>query len=109
MKMVIVESPYAGDVERNLDYARSAVRDCLLRGEAPFASHLLYTQRGILDDEVPAEREHGISSGLELAKRADLTVVYADLGYSSGMIRGIRSATEVGRPVEYRFIMNKVK
>ena len=39
MRLVVVESPYAGDVEANLAYLRRAMRDCLLRGEAPFASH----------------------------------------------------------------------
>lgn len=55
MRMVIVESPYAGDIERNVAYARACIADCLKRGEAPFASHLLYTQPGVLDDGVPAE------------------------------------------------------
>ena len=43
---MILESPYAGRVEENVAYARAAVRDSLLRGEAPIASHLLYTSRG---------------------------------------------------------------
>lgn len=47
MKLVIVESPYAGDVKTNVAYARAAIRDCLMRGEAPYASHLLYTQEGV--------------------------------------------------------------
>ena len=47
MVRVILESPYAGDIERNVKYARMAVRDSLSRGEAPIASHLLYTQEGI--------------------------------------------------------------
>ena len=50
MKLVILESPFAGDVKRNTAYARAALRDSLLRGEAPIASHLLYTQDGVLDD-----------------------------------------------------------
>lgn len=45
MKLVVVESPYAGDVERNLRYLRAAMADCLARGEAPFASHGLYPKR----------------------------------------------------------------
>jgi hypothetical protein len=40
--LVVVESPYAGDVERNVKYAKACMLDCLHRGEAPFASHLLY-------------------------------------------------------------------
>ena len=50
MRLVIFESPYAGDVEANTEYARRCVRDSLMRGEAPIASHLLYTQPGILHE-----------------------------------------------------------
>ncbi len=59
MRRVIIESPYAGDVETNVRYARACVRDSLLHGEAPIASHLLYTQEGVLRDEVPEERRWG--------------------------------------------------
>jgi len=30
MKRVIVESPYAGNIKRNLEYARACVKDSLL-------------------------------------------------------------------------------
>jgi hypothetical protein len=60
MKLVILESPYAGDVAANTAYARACVRDSLSRGEAPLASHLLYTQPGILRYDVPDERQRGI-------------------------------------------------
>lgn len=53
MIRVIIESPYAGDVDANLTYLRACLRDCLLRGEAPFASHGLYAQPGVLDDAIP--------------------------------------------------------
>lgn len=58
MKLVIIESPFAGNVRENILYARMAVRDSLLRGEAPIASHLLYTQEGILNDDIKEERQH---------------------------------------------------
>lgn len=102
MRKVIVESPYAGDIEKNVAYARAAIRDCLLRGEAPFASHLLYTQPGVLRDEVPEERQHGIDAGLAWGAYADATVVYLDLGISSGMRYGIENAKKHGRLVVYR-------
>jgi len=102
MRLVIIESPYAGDVERNVRYARLCVRDSLLRGEAPIASHLLYTQGGILDDAVPNERAQGINAGLAWGKRADATVVYDDLGISAGMRLGIDAAHFAGRVVEWR-------
>lgn len=47
MRIVVLESPYAGDIERNTNYARDCMRDSILRGEAPIASHLIYTQAGI--------------------------------------------------------------
>lgn len=102
MRLVILESPYAGDVDRNLRYARAALRDCLLRGEAPFASHLLYTQPGVLADDDPGERQHGIDAGLRWGLMAERTVVYIDLGITPGMQKGIEAAHYQGRPVEHR-------
>ena len=99
-KFVIVETPYAGDVESNTEYARDCLYDSLFRGEAPFASHLLYTQ--VLDDAIEWERNWGIEAGLELAKRADLTAVYTDRGISRGMTLGIKAAEIAGRGIEYR-------
>jgi len=106
MRLVILESPYAArgrqSLEGNLLYARRAMRDCLRRGEAPFASHLLYTQDFVLDDSVPAERALGIAAGLEWGRVAQATVVYTDRGISPGMQAGIDAARAAGRPVEFR-------
>jgi hypothetical protein len=103
-RLVIIESPFAGDVARNVAYARAAMADCLRRGEAPFASHLLFTQAGVLDDTVPAERALGIEAGLAWGERADATAVYADLGISPGMQLGIARAVAARRPVEVRYL-----
>ena len=105
MRLIIVESPYAGDVERNLRYLRACLADCLRRGEAPFASHGLYTQPGVLRDEVKGEREQGILAGFSWRIVADATVVYTDLGISRGMESGIEDATSLagqGHAIEYR-------
>jgi len=105
MRTVIVETPYAGNfLQRwfNRRYARRCLRDCLERGEAPFASHLLYTQRGVLRDGNARERQHGIAAGLVWGQRADATVVYSDRGISAGMRQGIAAAEQSSRPVEYR-------
>lgn len=104
MKLVIIESPYAGDVEANIRYARECMTDSLLRGEAPYCSHLLFTQDGVLDDNIPEERMLGINAGLEWGKKAEITAVYTDRGISSGMRYGIESAEKNGRPIEYRSI-----
>lgn len=102
MRLVILESPYAGDIEANVEYARACVRDALSRGDAPIASHLLYTQPGILRDEVPAERQWGIDAGLAWKEVAHGTVVYTDKGITKGMEYGIEAAITHGIPVEYR-------
>lgn len=110
MRRVIVESPYnAGSGIRGLigrwlnrRYARAALRDCLARGEAPLASHLLYTQPGVLRDDDPVERDLGIRAGLVWGQMAEATVVYIDRGISTGMRLGIQRAITDGRPVEER-------
>lgn len=102
MKRVVIESPYAGNIETNLRYLRAAMHDCIMRGEAPFASHGLYTQPGVLRDEVPEERELGIQAGFVWRDAAEKTVVYVDLGMSKGMEYGVADAEKKGRPVEIR-------
>jgi len=83
VKRVVVVSPYAGDVERNLRYAKAALSDSLSRGEAPFASHLLYPQ--VLDDLDPAQRHQAMEAARRWIAAADTVVVYEDLGESAGM------------------------
>ena len=105
MKLVIIESPYAGDVERNIEYARAAVRHSLSLDEAPIASHLLYTQPGILDDNIPEERDWGIDAGLAWRAVAERTVVYKDYGITPGMAYGIAAARKAEIEVIYRSIL----
>lgn len=83
MKLVILESPYAGNVARNVEYAKRCALDCLNRGESPMVSHLLYTQ--MLDDTKPAERKLGIAAGLAWRGVADYSVFYVDYGWTPGM------------------------
>ena len=107
MIRVILESPYAGDVEKNISYSRACMHDCLKRGEAPYASHLLYTQPGVLNDDVAHERELGIEAGLLWGEVAEKTVVYEDHGITAGMKLGIERAEKAGRPVEYRKLVRE--
>ena len=114
MRKVVIESPYAGTswfpplrwLQRmlNIRYARKCMRDCLERGEAPIASHLLYTQQHILDDEKPFERQWGIDAGFLWNRHAEATVIYMDRGVSSGMKQGEENAREAGRVIERRYL-----
>lgn len=138
MRLVIIESPYAGgepadiineryaddfgavevrvyggsaigrdrehalqlaQIDRNVRYARRAMLDSLERGEAPYASHLLYTQ--VLSDANPEQRQRGLEAGWAWQSSADAIVVYTDWGISPGMQAAIDMATI---PVEYRSI-----
>lgn len=115
MSFVIVESPYAPkhpdperaavELARNLAYVRAAMADCFRRDEVPFASHALYTQPGVLDDTVPAQRKQGIEAGFWIAKafssaypNACLSAFYVDRGESSGMKLGRTHAYDLGLP-----------
>ena len=44
MKLIYVASPYAGDIERNTEFAKNACRFVMNEGYAFFAPHLLYPQ-----------------------------------------------------------------
>lgn len=106
---VFIESPYAGDVAANIKYARACLADSLRKGEAPFASHLLYTQDGVLDDTKPEERSLGIAAGQEFLACCDLSAVYIDRGITDGMRLGIEAAQKLGITIEYRSLEPTVR
>ena len=100
--IVIIESPYAGKVNRNKKYARRCMRDSLDRGESPFVSHILYTQ--VLDDTNPDQRKVGMTAGFSFIPISSYTVVYEDYGISGGMQEGIKLAKALKHRVERRTI-----
>ena len=102
MTTVFVASPYAGDIAKNVRYAWACVADSLMRGEAPFAPHLLYTE--VLDDADPEMRMWGMDAGKEWLKKAQKLVLYVDFGNSPGMLAEESFARMHGVPVERRTI-----
>lgn len=106
MRRVILESPFGANPPLFIAYARACIKDCLSRGEAALASHLLYTQPGILDDTVAEERLLGMRAGFEWYQFAEAAVVYRDYGISTGMEQGIAIAASLGLPVEFRHLPN---
>jgi hypothetical protein len=95
-KRVLIESPFRGEnwaeTKRNIYYAKLCMRDSILRGEAPIASHLIYTQTGILNDKVPEERLRGIHAGQAWGLCAELSAFYIDFDFSEGMEYGYEFA-----------------
>ncbi len=82
-RLVVIESPYAGRVALNQLYLSDCIRECALRGDSAYASHLMLTIA--LDDGDPAERKLGIELGLAWRRRADMRIFYTDRGWSPGM------------------------
>jgi len=102
MKLVSIQSPYKGNTEQNIAYARRALHNSILRGEAPFASHLLYTQ--VLRDDDPDERERALKCDHAFLVKCGLVAVYCDLGITEGMELAISKASELNILIEIRYI-----
>ena len=96
MKLIYVASPYAGDVEKNVEYAKQACRTVMESGYAFFAPHLLYP--AVLDDMIPEERQAGIEMGLTLLCWCDELWVFGPT-ISSGMQAEIAEAERLRIPV----------
>lgn len=96
-KLIYIASPYAGDIEKNVAFARRACRHAIHQGYIPIAVHLLYPQ--MLDDSDPAERERGLRLGQQLLRRCDELWVCGDR-ISSGMAREISEANHLSIPVK---------
>ena len=95
-KLVYIASPYSGDVERNVAFAKAACRYAMKQGVTPIASHLLYPQ--MLDDKVPEERNLGTGMGLRILKVCDEIWVCGN-ELSSGMEQEICAARRFRIPL----------
>lgn len=98
--LVLIESPYSGNVALHMEYLRACFRDALNRGEVPLATHKLYTD--VLDDTIPEQRALGMSMLKELIEQTKLSAVYYDLGISPGMTQGVIYALSIGKHIDAR-------
>lgn len=101
MMRVVLESPYAAKSDfgilKNEIYGEFCMRDCIVNyNEAPYASHLLYTRKYVLDDKKPEQRKLGIGAGFFWRDVATKTVFYIDLGMTPGMELGITDCEKKG-------------
>lgn len=81
-KMIVVESPLAGDTERNKRFAAWCCRAVWeVERVVAIASHLICPQ--YLDDRVPEERAAGMA--LKVCWIGDTHWLFVDLGQSEGM------------------------
>lgn len=94
-KLVYIASPYAGDVDANVEFARCACRYCIEQGNVPIAAHLLYPQ--ILNDKDPEQRKVGLILGRHIIKACQEMWVCGDI-ISLGMTGEINEAGKLGIP-----------
>lgn len=95
-KLIYIASPYAGNIEVNVAFAKLACRYAMSQGHTPVAVHLLYPQ--MLRDSDPAERELGLRLGHRVLRACDELWVCGDL-LSAGMKREIQEAKALGVPI----------
>ena len=101
--LVIVESPFSGDLTKNRLYLQKCLRDCIERGESPYASHGLLPSA--LDEAT--ERRLGIEAGYAWWRAATKIAFYIDLGWSRGMNAAMERLTrdKYAMPFEVRRIL----
>ena len=95
-KLVYIASPYAGDVEGNVAFAKAACRYAAAKGDTPVAVHLMYPQ--FLDDRVPKEREAGLKMGRRVLAACDEFWLCGEK-LSAGMRAEKAEAERLGIPI----------
>lgn len=97
-KLVFICSPFAGDIETNIERAKRYGRFAITKNAVPFIPHLLYPQ--FLNDDDPEERRLGIDMGIHVLKLCKEIWVFGDR-ISSGMAVEIKKAKSLGIPIKY--------
>jgi hypothetical protein len=95
--LVYICSPYAGDVERNVENARRYCRFAVDSHYIPVASHLLYPQ--FMDDGNEDERDLGLFFGKVLMDKCSEVWVFGECseGMKSELNRAKRRSMTVRR------------
>lgn len=100
---VLIESPFSGDIQKNIEYATKAMNHARRTGlYVPFVPHLQWTmiyKDGCLQPVSDDNEEHRVL-GREvslaqvdfLRETFDQTLFYCDLGFSRGMVYALAKA-----------------
>ena len=99
-KLVYIASPYAGNVKRNLAFAKAAGLLAVQEGCTPIITHLMYP--AILDDNDPEERALGMLMDMSLVVLCDELWCFDANGISKGMKEEIACAEQHDIPVVHR-------
>lgn len=116
-KIVLIESPYSGDIPRNIAYAQRCMYDSRMRGEITLATHLLWTQHHLAPQHFVSDYDEkyevpncGRDVSLQqicalremIQREGGKVVFYIDYGYSSGMTHGLEHCKRNNIPYEER-------
>jgi hypothetical protein len=97
--IVYICSPYAGDIEANVERARLYSRHAVDSGYIPLTVHLLYPQ--FMYDDDPTERGLALRFCNILMSKCSEVWVFAGHGVSSGMASEIAYAKRKGYLLRY--------
>lgn len=95
-KIIFVSTPYTGDIEANITFARQACYYAICQGHTPIAPHLIYP--GIIPDDDPAWRQVGIDMGCDFLAICD-EIWLCGPCVSTGMQIELDLAEDLGLPV----------
>ena len=95
-KLVYIASPYAGDIQKNVEFAKAACRYAMEQNCTPVAVHLLYPQ--FLDDHDSIQREAGLRMGHRVLETCD-ELWLCGSRISTGMAMELQEAQKLGIPV----------
>ena len=108
----MIESPYSGDIDRNIRYLDLALADSeIIYGESPYASHGVMTRHPRAKNYFVSDydskwdiltREGAISLSQNFRHLVKKTVFYVDRGWSSGMKSAKKYCIENDLPYEIR-------
>lgn len=96
--LVFICSPFAGDMQRNIQRARGYSRFAVQNNYIPIAPHLLFPQ--FIDDNDKSERSLGIFMGLVLMSKCNEVWVFGSR-VSSGMATEIKKAKQRRLPIRF--------
>ena len=104
MRKVIIASPLPGvdmaEQAENTRYLELCIRDCLQRGESPYAAHRML--EGLFDREDPEERGAALEAATAWWDCADAVVFYTDRGWSKEMQEARVRAADARKQIELR-------
>lgn len=117
VQVVLLESPFSGNIQRNVAYTQRAMADSRQRNEAPIITHLLWTQHHEKADHFVSDydpkytlpnlgRESALEQLKAIRRRVHKVVFLVDYGYSNGMKHGLEHCKKEGIPYEERKLGN---